>query len=185
MVLVINDGEIIERGTHEELLAKKGFYYRVYMSQFKGTNGGDLEPIRLIPAEQSAPQFTQRGVPGMGGMRRMGGMGNMGGMHGRDSTGGPRDTSNTSSSGHQGGMSGGSGMPEMRQRMMEAVKKFTKKGATSPDTALSIEELELPPMFEMMLKGPMGQMGPLQEHDGKYYVSKERLERMRERFGDS
>jgi len=38
LVLVINDGEIIERGTHDELLAKKGFYYNLYMSQFKGTN---------------------------------------------------------------------------------------------------------------------------------------------------
>jgi ATP-binding cassette subfamily B multidrug efflux pump len=37
-VLVINDGEIIERGTHDELLARKGFYYNLYMSQFKGTN---------------------------------------------------------------------------------------------------------------------------------------------------
>jgi len=37
-VLVINGGEIIERGTHDELLAKKGFYYNLYMSQFKGTN---------------------------------------------------------------------------------------------------------------------------------------------------
>jgi len=38
MVLVINGGEIIERGTHDELLARKGFYYNLYMSQFKGTN---------------------------------------------------------------------------------------------------------------------------------------------------
>ncbi len=35
-VLVINDGEIIERGTHQSLLAEKGFYHRLYMSQFKG-----------------------------------------------------------------------------------------------------------------------------------------------------
>ncbi|HHV81425.1 TPA: ABC transporter ATP-binding protein [bacterium] len=34
MILVINDGEIIERGTHRELLEKKGFYYNLYMSQF-------------------------------------------------------------------------------------------------------------------------------------------------------
>jgi ATP-binding cassette subfamily B protein len=34
-ILVINDGEIIERGTHQELLAQKGFYYRMYMSQFR------------------------------------------------------------------------------------------------------------------------------------------------------
>jgi ATP-binding cassette subfamily B protein len=38
-VLVINKGEIIERGTHQDLLEKKGFYYRIYMSQFKGING--------------------------------------------------------------------------------------------------------------------------------------------------
>ena len=36
-VLVINDGEIIERGTHNELLEKQGFYHNLYMSQFKGT----------------------------------------------------------------------------------------------------------------------------------------------------
>jgi ATP-binding cassette, subfamily B, multidrug efflux pump len=35
-VLVINHGEIIERGNHEGLLAQGGFYYRLYMSQFKG-----------------------------------------------------------------------------------------------------------------------------------------------------
>jgi len=39
LVLVINDGEIIERGTHRELLARRGFYYRLYLSQFKGTRG--------------------------------------------------------------------------------------------------------------------------------------------------
>jgi ATP-binding cassette subfamily B multidrug efflux pump len=37
LVLVINHGEIIERGTHQELLDKRGFYYNLYMSQFKGT----------------------------------------------------------------------------------------------------------------------------------------------------
>ncbi len=34
-VLVLNDGEIVERGTHTELLARKGFYYDLYMSQFQ------------------------------------------------------------------------------------------------------------------------------------------------------
>ncbi len=33
-LLVIDDGRIIERGTHDSLLAAKGFYYRLYMSQF-------------------------------------------------------------------------------------------------------------------------------------------------------
>jgi len=35
-VLVINDGKIIERGTHDQLLAQKGFYHTLYLSQFKG-----------------------------------------------------------------------------------------------------------------------------------------------------
>ena len=34
-VLVLVKGEIVERGTHEELLAQEGFYYDLYMSQFK------------------------------------------------------------------------------------------------------------------------------------------------------
>jgi len=34
LILVINNGQIIEQGTHEELLQKKGFYYQLYMSQF-------------------------------------------------------------------------------------------------------------------------------------------------------
>lgn len=34
LILVMNDGNIIEKGTHEQLLAKKGFYYNLYNSQF-------------------------------------------------------------------------------------------------------------------------------------------------------
>lgn len=35
MVLMVKDGKIIERGTHQELLAHGGAYYDLYMSQFK------------------------------------------------------------------------------------------------------------------------------------------------------
>jgi ATP-binding cassette, subfamily B, multidrug efflux pump len=35
VILVLKDGEIIERGRHAELLAEKGFYFELYMSQFK------------------------------------------------------------------------------------------------------------------------------------------------------
>ena len=35
VILVLQAGQIIERGKHDELLAKKGFYYDLYMSQFK------------------------------------------------------------------------------------------------------------------------------------------------------
>jgi ATP-binding cassette subfamily B multidrug efflux pump len=35
-ILVINNGEIIERGTHKQLTEQKGFYWNMYTSQFKG-----------------------------------------------------------------------------------------------------------------------------------------------------
>jgi len=35
-VLVVNQRRIIERGTHEELLARRGFYYELFMSQYRG-----------------------------------------------------------------------------------------------------------------------------------------------------
>ncbi|RMG95590.1 MAG: ABC transporter ATP-binding protein [Chloroflexi bacterium] len=50
-VLVLNEGEIIERGTHKDLLAAKGFYYRLYMSQFR----------REVPDEEEDTAFF---VPG-------------------------------------------------------------------------------------------------------------------------
>ncbi|MEZ4868346.1 MAG: ABC transporter ATP-binding protein [Caldilineaceae bacterium] len=34
-VLVVNNHRIIERGTHDELLAQQGFYYDLYMSQYR------------------------------------------------------------------------------------------------------------------------------------------------------
>lgn len=35
-ILVINEGEIVERGSHDVLMEAKGFYYNLYMSQFRG-----------------------------------------------------------------------------------------------------------------------------------------------------
>lgn len=35
-VIVINNGEIIEQGTHRQLMDARGFFYNLYMSQFKG-----------------------------------------------------------------------------------------------------------------------------------------------------
>ena len=34
VILVMKDGHIIEQGDHEELLAKNGFYKKLYESQF-------------------------------------------------------------------------------------------------------------------------------------------------------
>ena len=35
LILVMKDGDIIEQGTHESLLAKNGFYANLYNSQFE------------------------------------------------------------------------------------------------------------------------------------------------------
>ena len=35
-VIVIKDGEIVEQGTHGQLLEAKGFFHKLYISQFKG-----------------------------------------------------------------------------------------------------------------------------------------------------
>lgn len=40
-ILVINHGEIVERGTHETLLAQRGFYYHLYNSQFRANGKGE------------------------------------------------------------------------------------------------------------------------------------------------
>ncbi|MBS6183120.1 ABC transporter ATP-binding protein/permease [[Clostridium] innocuum] len=34
LILVINDGDIVEQGTHEELMVKQGYYEKLYNSQF-------------------------------------------------------------------------------------------------------------------------------------------------------
>ena len=43
MILVINEGEIVERGAHTDLLAHGGHYHHLYASQFRGA----LEPSAL------------------------------------------------------------------------------------------------------------------------------------------
>jgi ATP-binding cassette subfamily B protein len=33
--LVVDDGKIVEQGSHKELIAKKGAYYKLYTKQFQ------------------------------------------------------------------------------------------------------------------------------------------------------
>ena len=40
LILVMNHGDIVEQGTHEELLAKNGFYADLYNSQFDEEEAG-------------------------------------------------------------------------------------------------------------------------------------------------
>ena len=49
-IMVLNGGEIVEFGPHDELMEQKGFYYALYMSQFKGKAPGseDASAIEFI-----------------------------------------------------------------------------------------------------------------------------------------
>ena len=38
LILVLKDGDIIESGNHDELLAKNGFYAELYNSQFENAS---------------------------------------------------------------------------------------------------------------------------------------------------
>ena len=35
VILVVKDGKIIERGTHKELMRRKGYYYSLYTRQYE------------------------------------------------------------------------------------------------------------------------------------------------------
>jgi ATP-binding cassette, subfamily B, multidrug efflux pump len=41
VILVMNEGRIVEQGTHDELLARRGFYAELYDSQFRGAPAED------------------------------------------------------------------------------------------------------------------------------------------------
>ncbi len=58
-VLVLKDGEIIERGTHQTLLAAKGFYYNLYMSQFRRSVAEDGSAV-----EEAINELDAFFVPG-------------------------------------------------------------------------------------------------------------------------
>jgi ABC-type multidrug transport system fused ATPase/permease subunit len=53
-ILVINNGEIIEHGSHEGMMKNKGFYYDLYMSQFKGRIA-DILPGKEFPGQGADP----------------------------------------------------------------------------------------------------------------------------------
>ncbi len=71
---------------------------------------------------------------------------------------------------------------EIRERLLGIIEKFRKKGAISPDKALSVEKLGLPSRFKNLMKGPLARLGVFVEVDGKYYLLEERLKEVKELF---
>ena len=68
------------------------------------------------------------------------------------------------------------------EKVLEVIEKFRQKGATSPERAMTPEELGLPPEFKEAMKRLLGQLGVFVEVNGKYYLSEERLKEVKERF---
>lgn len=64
-------------------------------------------------------------------------------------------------------------------RLGEVIDKFRRKGALSPEKALTAEELDLPPRFEEVMKKRLGRLGIFVEVNGKYYLDEERLKQIK------
>jgi hypothetical protein len=72
---------------------------------------------------------------------------------------------------------------QARENVLWAIQRFREKNATSPDKAMSTQELGLPPAFEAAMKRKLGQLGIFVEVNGKYYLSEEKLKETEEHMG--
>lgn len=76
MILVLEQGEIIERGRHEELLALEGRYHALYTRQYNlesnlFRNPGEAEPEPEEEGKKNAPADAGLALPLLGGSGRM------------------------------------------------------------------------------------------------------------------
>ena len=64
LILVLEDGEIVERGTHDELLARDGFYRRIYDMQLRPQQHHQLEAGHIRASSPTVWPQALGNVPG-------------------------------------------------------------------------------------------------------------------------
>jgi len=69
----------------------------------------------------------------------------------------------------------------IRRRIYDLAQVFRQKGATSPEKAMTIQELGLGPRFEQAMHRRLGQTGIFVEVNGKYYLDEARFKQFQER----
>ncbi len=57
-ILVMEEGRIVEQGNHQELLAVRGAYYRLYQSQFAGPVDDGAAPVPEVPVTGAGSEAT-------------------------------------------------------------------------------------------------------------------------------
>jgi hypothetical protein len=72
----------------------------------------------------------------------------------------------------------------MRGRIIRLIERFRAKGAVSPDTALTAQELGVGPRFKLAMSRRLGRLGIFVELNGKYYLSEERLKEVRDQLAE-
>ena len=71
---------------------------------------------------------------------------------------------------------------EILKRVTAIAAKFREKDATTPEKALTTQELGLPPLFEEAMHRRLGKSGIFIEVNGKYYMSEQRFKEVQERM---
>jgi hypothetical protein len=67
-----------------------------------------------------------------------------------------------------------------RRVIHEIVAKFREKGATSPEKAMTAQELGLPPRFEEAMHRRLGTTGIFVDAGGKYYLDEAKLKQVQD-----
>jgi hypothetical protein len=70
---------------------------------------------------------------------------------------------------------------QWRERIRAIAQRFREKGATTPDKAMTAQELGLPQRFEDAMKRRLGQTGIFVDVGGRYYLNEERLREFEQR----